>query len=347
MTPTLTSTRDYLAAQISDNGSIELRHQIGERWTTGWFDDLDRLVRQVDRLRDRGNLFTSLNGPKPRHVGNGMTGSPICNGDVAWVTRIPFDFDPCRPTGVSSTADELKAALGRRDALVAMLRKLDWPIPLHGLSGNGYHAVYRVRLPSNDETTEMFRSIYSGLAAEFADDEVDFDRSVKNPGRIFRLYGTRNRKGPDTPERPHRDSACWIPAPWRQVERRLVEDLANFYARRSTPAVTSSEPRQAGPRIGGKGDYTTLDVVAWLTAHGLYRHAVDSTTHSVWCPWRDGHSTPHGRTGAVVFVNPGRWPGFHCHHGSCAGRTIADVVASLGDADAYCTAAFQGGRSHV
>lgn len=343
----LSSTADYVGWLLRDNGSVELRHQIGERWTTGWFTDLDRLIRQVDRLRDRGNLYTSLNGPKPRHVGNDMTGSPICNGDVAWITRLPFDFDPVRPTGVSSTDDELRAALDRRNGLVAMLRKLGWPLPLHGLSGNGYHAQYRVRLPSNDETADMMRSLYSGLASEFADDEVEFDRSVKNPGRIFRLYGTRNRKGPDTPERPHRDSACWIPDPWRQVDKRLVEDLASFYARRAIPAQTAVAAAQAGPRVEGKGNYSTLDVVAWFTAHGLYRHAIDQTTHSVWCPWRDGHSTPHGRTGAVVFVNPGRWPGFHCHHGSCAGRTIADVMRLYGDADAYCAAAFQGGQRHV
>jgi hypothetical protein len=343
----LSSTADYLASLLRDAGSVELRHQIGERWTTGWFTDLDRLIRQVNRLRDQGNIYTSLNGPKPRHVGNDMTGAPIRNDDVAWITRIPFDFDPIRPTGVSSTADELRAALDRRNGLVAMLRKLGWPLPLHGLSGNGYHAQFRVRLPSNAETAEMLRALYSGLASEFADDEVGFDRSVKNAGRIFRLYGTRNRKGPDTPERPHRDSACWIPDPWRQVDKRLVADLANFYARRAMPAQTATVATQARPRVAGKGDYSSLDVAAWFAAHGLYRHAVDERTHSVWCPWRDGHSTPHGRTGAVVFVNPGRWPGFHCHHGSCAGRTIADVMRLYGDADNYCSAAFQGGQRHV
>jgi len=61
----------------------------------------------------------------------------------------------------------------------------------------------------------MLRAIYSGLHAEYSDDSVEFDRSVRNPSRIFRLYGTINRKGLNTPDRPNRRAACWIPSPWR------------------------------------------------------------------------------------------------------------------------------------
>jgi hypothetical protein len=228
-----------------------------------------------------------------------------------------------------------------------MLRKLGWPMPLHALSGNGYHAQYRCRLPNNAETAEILRTIYTGLRAEYSDDEVEFDRSVKNPGRIFRLYGTVNRKGPNTPERPHRRAQCWIPSPWRQVDRHLVERLANRYARRAESRPKSRlEAPQSGFRATGRGDYRTLDIVALMDAHGLYRRALGNGAHAVWCPWREGHSTPHGATGAVVFENgPDTWPGFHCHHGSCNGRTIADVIAELGDADRFCRDAYQGGRA--
>jgi hypothetical protein len=83
-----------------------------------------------------------------------------------------------------------------------------------------------------------------------------------------------------------------------------------------------------------------------MRAHELYRRFIGDNVHAVWCPWREGHSTPHGATGAVVFENgPDIWPGFHCHHASCAGRTIADVIAKLSDADQFCRDAYQGGRT--
>ncbi len=341
----LATQPEYLARLIVDNGLVELRHHEGGGWLTGWFDDVNRMEREIRFREDRGNLYTSLNAPRPRSASNTMRGEPVTNEAVGWITRLPFDLDPIRPAGLSSTHAELAAANHRRDDLVAMLVKIGWPIPLHALSGNGYHAVYRCRLPNNAETTDMLRAIYSGLHAEYSDGSVEFDRSVRNPGRIFRLYGSVNRKGPDTPERPHRRAACWIPSPWQLVDLQLVERLANRYARHAenrpqSRAATSSSSFQAM----GLGDYRTLDIVALMRAHELYRRALGNRLHAVWCPWAAGHSTPHGATGAVIFANgPGAWPGFHCHHASCAGRSITDLIAKLGDADRFCRDFYQRG----
>jgi len=342
----LATRTDYLARLFADNGLVELRHHAAGRWISGWFDDPTRMEREIQHREHVGDLYTSLNAPKPRSAPNAMVGSPIRNDDVGWVTRVPFDFDPVRPTGVASTAAELAAANIRRDALVARLRKSGWPLPLHALSGNGYHAQYRCRLPNNDETRDMLNAIYAGLASEYSDDEVDFDRSVRNAGRILRLYATWNRKGPDTVDRPHRLAACWIPKPWRQVDRRQIEALANRYARRAEIRPETRLDRSlSGFQATGQGDYSTLDIIALMQAHGLYRKHVEGNVHAVWCPWREGHSTPHGATGAVIFDNaPDRWPGFHCHHASCADRGIADLIAKLGDADRFCRAEFRRGQ---
>jgi len=272
-----------------------------------------------------------------------MAGSALRDSDVALITRLPFDFDPVRPAGVCSTAAELELAFGRRNALAATLRSLGWPLPLHAKSGNGYHAVYRCRLPCSTETKQMLDPIYRGQHRELDDDVVSFDRTVRNPGRIFRLYGTVNRKGPNTPERPHRRSACWIPNPWNKVDQRLIERLADRYARDAiSVGAGSSESRSDRPAVAGNGDYRTLDIVAWFSSHGLYRRPIDGDKHSVYCPWRAEHSTPHGDTGAVIFEADGGWPGFYCHHAHCAGRTIRAVMDLLGDADCFCSARFPG-----
>ncbi len=249
---------------------------------------------------------------------------------------------------MASASAEIAAAYAARNRLVDLLTARGWPLPLLGLSGNGYHAQYRCRLPNNAETAAMLKATYAGLAAEIDDKAVRLDVSVRNPGRIFRLYGTLNRKGPDTPERPHRRSACLIPDPWDKVDVRHVARLADSYAKSGAPTISSlGTGGRSGPvawRPRGSGDYRTLDVVAWFAAHGAYRHPLEGNVHSVWCPWQDGHSTPHGRSGALVFEDgEGPWPGFFCHHASCAGRTVRDAMALWGDVDAFCLAAYSGG----
>jgi len=189
----------------------------------------------------------------------------------------------------------------------------------------------------------MLAHIYLGIADEFSGNGVQFDTKVRNPGRILRLYGTMNRKGQNTPNRPHRQTACALPNPWQLVTERSLSQLADHYARKRNRNTLKS-PKQARKAFAaaGAGDYRTLNVITWFRAHGLYRAPIGAGKHAVTCPWHQGHSTAHGRTGAVIFEPDGGWPGFYCHHASCQGRDIRDVVAVLGDADAYCTSEYRG-----
>ena len=337
------SIRDYLDALLADNGIAELRHEVNGCWSTGWFNDAAVMTSAVRERQGVGNLFTSLNAPKPRRVRNRMIGRPVTDADIGWITRLPFDFDPDRPPGMPSADAELAAAYRRRNALLAMLRGIGWPHPLLGRSGNGFHMQYRCRLPNNATTAEILRHIYLGLAQDFGGNGVHFDTKVRNPGRIFRLYGSTNRKGTDTAERPHRMSACILPEPWYPVSERFLERLADHYARkRSGNAASPPKTARKAFTPAGSGDYRSLDIVAWFRAHGLYREPLGNGKHAVTCPWHHAHSTPHGRTGAIVFEHDDGWPGFFCHHAHCEGRNITDVMRLLGDADAYCTSSYRG-----
>ncbi|MBP8284638.1 MAG: hypothetical protein KAX46_12125, partial [Chromatiaceae bacterium] len=229
--------------------------------------------------------------------------------------------------------------------LKTRLAVLGWPEPLMALSGNGWHLQYRTALPATPETAEMLRLIYDGLAKEFGDDEIIFDRAVRNPSRLCGLYGSIKRKGSNLPDRPHRQSLAQIPAPWRQVHPRQVAGLANLFAQQSRPRVMGAtrSPTTALPP-GGKGDYASLDVAAWFAAHGAYVGILAGHIHGVRCPWQAEHSSPSPKTASdtVIFASAGDgWPGFHCKHGHCAGRDIKDVLRLWGDADAFCTAEFQ------
>ncbi|EXJ10912.1 hypothetical protein D779_0351 [Imhoffiella purpurea] len=270
---------------------------------------------------------------------------------VTRFSRLFFDLDPERPKGTSSTAAELREAEVRAKGLKDRLLGIGWPLPLMAMSGNGWHLQYRTALPSTQEWREILRTIYQGLNSELTDDVVTFDVTVRNPARLCALYGSRKRKGPNTQDRPHRQSICWIPSDWKQVHPRQVEALANYYARqssqtRSNASQTPQEPHTA-VRVSGKGDYASLDVVRWFQAHDAYVGRLAGNKHGVRCPWSHEHTSdsPRNASDAVIFEPDGGWAGFACKHSHCAGRDIRDVMRLWGDADAYCSEQFHPKRA--
>lgn len=329
---------DYLATALRDARVVELRHCAEERWHSFLFDDLDRLRAAIRERYRVGNLYISLNRPTDRAVPNGP-GRPLADADIERVMRIPVDFDPVRPPECMATPAELALAVAARDRFVVAMRAAAWPMPLAAMSGSGAHAVYRCSIPASPELREMLDAIYAGWKRNFATDAVGFDAKVRNPSRIFRLYGTWNRKGESTAERPWRRATCTMPARvWQAVQFAQVEALANRYAR-------TAPPPPAGPRIPieGAGDYRTLDVVGWMRARGLYKRPLGGGKHAVTCPWTAEHSTADHpmRTDTVVWeADPGAWPRFHCSHAHCEGRGLREAIATLGDADAHCARAF-------
>jgi hypothetical protein len=62
----------------------------------------------------------------------------------------------------------------------------------------------------------------------------------------------------------------------------------------------------------------------------------------VRCPWDAEHSSIDSdhSTATVIWESDGGWPTFHCSHDHCDGRTIRDVMAIWGDADAFCARQF-------
>ncbi len=340
----MTPQRDYFTCALADARVIELRHQDGGRWTSGTFDDPLALRQAISTLAERGNLYTSLNAPGDVHVTNAMTGRALRGEDIVCVTRLPFDHDPVRPTGMPSTDAELAAAVAARNRLVSTLCGLGFPQPAVAISGNGAHAVYRVRMKATDTVSDMLGVVYRGLKDDFSTPDVSFDPTVRNPARIWRCYGAPNRKGTPTPDRPHRMAQVVVPQRWEGVDPRQIEALANRYARRGQ-AKRRHDVEHRADAVVGSGDYSTLDAIAWFTAHGLYKRPLGGGKHAVTCPWYNEHSTPdmpHG-TDTVIFEPNGAWAGFHCSHQHCDGRSLRDVLRLFGDADRFCARAFQRG----
>jgi hypothetical protein len=340
--------RDYLVWAMHDTGRIELRHNDSSRWHCGLFDDLFRLRQQIDLLSGSGNLYTTINAPKIIPSANDLGKSALCDDDIAFVVRLPIDFDPVRPKGVPSTDDELREAISARDRFITAMAALGWPLPATGMSGNGAHALYRCRMRATPATEATLRALYRGWRKEFSSDVTQFDSTVSNASRVWRLYGTINRKGEATDQRPYRVSSILIPARWDALAPDQIETLASAYLDRERQEVPRSVPRSSPPRRSsaplGSGDYTTLDVVGWFEAHGAHKRQIGARKHAVTCPWVTDHSTvddQHGTDCVIWESDGGLWPRFHCSHAHCVDRTLRDVLAIWTDADAYCSATWQ------
>ena len=261
---------EYLRRLLDDSRIVEVRHDHKGRWSSGTFDDPVRLEYAIRDRGEVGNLYTTLNRPIGVKAINAFGASALHDSDIAVITRVVFDLDPKRPTNTPSTDDELQAGILARGLVTRTLAAHGWPLPALGISGNGAHAVYRTCIESTAVWRQQGATLYAGLRsrlqAQLAELGVSFDVSVRNPSRIWRCYGSVNRKGSATPARPHRQSSITLPAgPWQTVTAATIERTVKLL----TPVVEQHHhavARARGP-ITCAGDITTLDIVRWFTAH--------------------------------------------------------------------------------
>ena len=232
---------------------------------------------------------------------------------------------------MSSTEVELADALRVRDAVMAWLSADGgWPAGLRAMSGNGGHADYRVDLPNDAATRDLFKACLAVLHQRFATDTVEIDRNVYNAARICKIYGTVARKGDHTPERPHRRAAIEERPILTPVTREQLEWLAaqrpdarRTAARGRTGTTTARPTDSAGRR------HPPHMTCARRLRPGSGISASHQGWHAVQCPWIDAHSGASGRSETAIREPdaPGQAWGFKCQHASCGARTTRDVWA--------------------
>jgi hypothetical protein len=193
---------------------VEVRAFQGRETVSGYFDDHELLACEASKLEDRGySIYVTLNEIDPALLARASNRArkvykepTTSDTDIVRRHWLPLDFDPVRPSGVSATDAEKKAARRRAMEVREFLGELGWPQPVVSDSGNGYHLLYRIELFNDRESLELVKGILEALAFKFSDKTVEVDVTTCNAARIWKFYGTTARKGDDAGDRPHRRS---------------------------------------------------------------------------------------------------------------------------------------------
>jgi hypothetical protein len=232
----------------------------GERRTgivSGYFDNVEEYLKQLSRLTSARGIYVTLNPLDPALLARranrlDYVGKDGTTSDQYVLTRrwLLIDVDADRPSGISATDAEKEAAHVKAREIYQYLKDWSWPEPVVCDSGNGFHLLFRVKLPSADE--RLIERLLSALANYFDSNGVKIDRAVHNPARIVRLYGTLAAKGDNTKDRPHRLSKII-------TRRSLVvltkeESLQNVLADLGAPLTPKVSERQRIADRNGKPD---------------------------------------------------------------------------------------------
>lgn len=187
------------------------------------------------------------------------------DADISRRVFLLIDFDPTSPkrgADDSSTDAEKEAARLKMEEVFEWLRALGFPEPIFADSGNGWHILFAIDLPNDDQSRNMIRDFLLALSKRFSDEKAAVDISVHNASRITKLYGTWARKGEHRPDRPHRLSKLLtVPKGMGVVSAELIADATTAALAEATPANADGSlfdrPATAVPRNNGDAHTAT------------------------------------------------------------------------------------------
>ena len=218
----------YLERFVGPTDVTELR-AFGQQNFSGFFDGkhLESMARAATELEKtcRGVYFIpnpvkqELLAISPNQVR--LAGQCTTDADIIERRWLLIDIDPVRPANTSATNEERKEAWQVLLHVQTGLEAVGFSDPIVACSGNGWHLSYPIRLPNDEESRDRVKSILNGLDKRCSSAGAKVDIRTYNASRIWKLYGTRARKGESTEERPHR--LAWITsAPDAKVSSKTI-----------------------------------------------------------------------------------------------------------------------------
>ena len=298
---------------------------------SGYFKDIDKAVTALDNLPENqlrnANVYITLNQIKEDCYAR-LQQDRICvpaettaDGDIVNYEWLFIDLDPVRAKGTSSSNEQVKKAKDRAVKVYSFLKQEGFEEPVIGMSGNGYHLLYKVSLMLDKK--DVVEKFLKALDLMFSDDDIKIDTVNHNPSRICKMYGTLAQKGTGTEDRPHR-MAFVVSAPEQIAATKLayVEKIAGMLPQKEKPQAYNNYYPQG------------FDVVAWMDKYAIRYTTKKNGEYTKYvldeCPFDHNHKSPD----SMITVGASGAIGFKCFHNSCADRTWRDVRL-LYEPDAY------------
>lgn len=300
---------------------IEIRMLKTKKGTiSGYYDDKERVARDIFRYDGVNNIFFTLNEISEDLLARGKDRlreyTSITTSDSEIIRRelLLIDVDPKRPSGISSTDEELNSAKVVLNDILEYLRGEGFPEPVVAFSGNGYHALYKLDLPNTKEVTQLIKDFLYALDDKFSNDKAQVDKTTYNPARITKMYGTMACKGDSTENRPHRRSRIvQAPNKLEVVNEVLLKKVSDIYVQKRN---NDKKVKSVHSKSKNKG---SINIEKWLSDNGLDIFKIkEETDRTVYvfetCPWNSSHTD---KSASITQFHNGAISA-KCHHDSCS-----------------------------
>jgi archaellum biogenesis ATPase FlaH len=317
-----------------NNSLFEIR-AIDDKWNaSGYFTSADKVIEQlqVAKIKPKAQLYITLNqinaacyGRTQHDVFVEYPKETTSDSNIDGYRWLMVDLDPKRPTGISSSDEELEAAKKVANDIYAYMKHEGWYDPVIAMSGNGVHLLYSVLLKNIEERKELMKRALVVLNALFSTDMVDVDVKTFNPARICKLYGTMAKKGANTPERPHRESYIQsVPDKLRANDITLLQKLAS---------VIPTDPPK--PEKYNSYNPRSFNLDEWIEMHNLPVKKKETWAGGEkwvleYCVFDPSHK---GKDAAIIRTNDGKIC-YNCFHNSCANNHWRELRLKY-EPDAY------------
>lgn len=305
--------------ELMVDGVMEVRILGTNLQATGYFKDVDTLLKNLKQYENRQGLnfyfvMNSINdgcySRQQRDCFIEKTKIPTTSDkDIVKRNWMLIDLDCERPTGVSSTDEELQKSKDKANQVYRYLKNEGFEQPIVAYSGSGTHLLYKISLDPSE--AQLIKDCLLALDMMFSDEEVKIDTAVFNASRITKLYGTMAAKGRNTKERPHRLSKI-VNYP-NEIKINDVALLVKLAKNLPEPPKKTFQTQE-------------FDIDDWLSKNGITvkEQATFSGGRKLIleeCPFDSSHK---GKDSAIFVLNNGAIA-FKCFHASCSQYTWQDV----------------------
>ncbi|MEE1252276.1 MAG: DnaB-like helicase C-terminal domain-containing protein [Bacteroidales bacterium] len=264
------------------------------------------VFNQIDDSVLKNKVLFNQNNECLRILKNG---GGIADCDIVKRRWVMLDFDPCRPSGTSSTDEQLQKAKQVAQRVWEFLFYNGFYDYVGCLSGNGYHIMLPCDMVVNEQTDRLVKDFVKVISMLFSTKDVEIDVAVSNRSRLTKLYGTLAMKGENSELTPHRLSRIeHCPNQIKSI------DMVYFQKVVRDNKIAISEP----VKYNNYGRSSRFDVKEFLKSHNIAFKERSLTGGVKYlleeCPFNSEHKSPDS---AVFQFDDGNL-GFKCFHNSCS-----------------------------